>query len=140
MKPDIPQAATFLAARLREDIVPVLTGFRAGNVAMTAAMIDMIAERWDGEAERLAKENAVLRPLIEECAAFLGDARELPPHDPSLRISALQNANDAMRLILIELHAALETSTEADASRLDHEVWQFLTDSVASQRISSANF
>ncbi len=140
MKPEVPEATRFLASRLRDDIAPALTGFRAGNAGMTAAMIDMIADRWDGEAERLATENAALRPLIEECAACLGIAADISPHDPSLRISTLTHLNDAMRVRLTELHAALETSAAPEAAELDDRIWRFLAESVARQRISSANF
>lgn len=140
MKPAVPETSRFLAGMLREDVVPALTGFRAGNVGMTAAMLDMIAEEWDRAADRLVRENAQMRPLIERCAGFLGQSRTLPEDTGSLRITELTRTNDALRGHLIDVHAALEQDASGAAAALESEIWDFLRSSVEHRRIASANF
>ncbi|MBL8649508.1 MAG: hypothetical protein JNL35_03800 [Sphingopyxis sp.] len=135
MKPSIPAAATDLAERLRAEIVPELTGFRANNVAMGSAMIDMIAEEFDRAAARLFEENEAVRALLRR-GGLAADA----PTKPDLRVSALEAENDRLRAALIDLQAALETRDDDDARALDADVWRELTRSVERRRIASANF
>ncbi|WP_066557576.1 hypothetical protein [Croceicoccus bisphenolivorans] len=137
MKPAVPAATRFLAGKLRDDIVPHLTGFRQGNAAMTAAMLDMLADEWDVAASRLHGENAALYALVGKCAAFLGENAPAPLDQSDLRISALTATNEALRAQLIDLHAAIE---ENEATDLDAEIWAFLRGTVESRRVASANF
>ena len=141
MKPSIPAAARDLAARLRSEIVPELTGFRANNVAMGSAMIDMIAEEFDRAVARLFEENEAVRALLQRGAA-LGAGIEAPdaPAKPDLRVSALEAENDHLRGALIGLQAALETREDSDARALDADIWAELGQSVERRRIASANF
>ncbi|MCK9543889.1 MAG: hypothetical protein M0R03_17865 [Novosphingobium sp.] len=132
MKPDVTRAAGFLANMLREDIVPELTGFRAGNVSMTAAMLDMIAEEWDRAAARLVAENA-------DFAALLGNDA-VKDATPDLRISALTARNEDLRTRLIALHADVETRDDPQAKDTETTIWAALRRSVEARRIASANF
>ena len=131
MTPSVPESATFLAAMLRSDILPELTGFRAGNVGMAAAMLDMIAEEWDRTAARLVSENAAFR-------ALLGDAPLAGL--PDLRISALEAENDALRRRLIDRHAALENCNDTASELQVARIWDALRASVESRRLAAANF
>ena len=139
MKPSVPEAACDLAARLRSDIVPELTGFRAGNVAMTAAMLDMIGEEWDRAAARLFEENAATRDLLTRGAKLTGD---MPPTPSAmdLRISTLEAENAVLRTALIALQASLEKRDDEASAALDRDIWAELGRSVERRRISSANF
>ena len=120
MKPSIPAAASDFAARLRSEIVPELTGFRANNVAMGSAMIDMIADEFDRAAARLFEENEAVRGLLQRGAALVdGIAAPAAPARPDLRISALETENAALRSELIDLQAALETRDDSDARFTD---------------------
>jgi hypothetical protein len=141
MKPSIPVAATDLAVRLRSEIVPELTGFRANNVAMGSAMIDMIAEEFDRAAARLFEENEAVRGLLARGAALV-DGMDAPgvPAKLDLRVSALEAENDRLRAALIGLQAALETRDDAGARALDGDIWRELAQSVERRRIASANF
>lgn len=141
MKPSIPAAASDLAARLRSEIVSELTGFRANNVAMGSAMIDMIAEEFDRAAARLFEENEAVRGLLRRGAALV-NAIAAPdvPAAVDLRVSALEAENDALRAALIDVQAALETRSDADARALDADIWRELGRSVERRRIASANF
>lgn len=135
MKPSIPVAASDLAARLRSEIVPELTSFRANNVAMGSAMIDMIAEEFDRAAARLFEENEAVRGLLER-----GGVPFAAPAKPDLRVSALEAENDRLRAALIDLQAALEARSDPDAQALDADIWRELARSVERRRIASANF
>lgn len=135
MKPSIPVAAADLAARLRSEIVPELTGFRANNVAMGSAMIDMIAEEFDRAAARLFEENEAVRALLQR-----GGVASAAPEAPDLRVSALEAANDRLRAALIDLQAALETRDDDEARALDADIWRELARSVDRRRVASANF
>lgn len=141
MRPSIPAAAADLAARLRSEIVPELTGFRANNVAMGSAMIDMIAEEFDRAAARLFEENEAVRELLRRGAALV-DGIDVPatPAKLDLRVSALEAENDRLRAALIDLQAALEIRGDAEAGALDADIWIELARSVARRRIASANF
>jgi hypothetical protein len=134
VKPSLPELARDLAARLRTDIVPELGGFRAGNVAMTAAIVDMIGERWDGMAARLFEENAAFRALLSRGGVRVSEGAM------DLRISALEAENDRLRAALIDLHAAVEVRDDADARAIDTAIWAELARSVERRRISAANF
>ena len=135
MKPSIPAAASDLAARLRSEIVPELTGFRANNVAMGSAMIDMIAEEFDRAAARLFEENDAVRALLQR-----GGVEAASPATPDLRVSALEAENHRLRSALIELQTALETRDDDEACALDADIWVELARSVERRRIASANF
>jgi len=135
MKPSIPTAASDLAARLRSEIVPELTGFRANNVAMGSAMIDMIAEEFDRAAARLFEENEAVRVLLQR-----GGVAIAAPARPDLRVSALEAENDRLRAALIELQTVLETRDDPEARALDTDIWRELAHSVERRRIASANF
>jgi hypothetical protein len=141
MKPSIPAAASDFAARLRSEIVPELTGFRANNVAMGSAMIDMIAEEFDRAAARLFEENAAVRGLLLRGASLV-DGITVPdaPAKLDLRVSALETENDHLRGALIKLQAALETRDDGEARALDADIWAELARSVERRRIASANF
>lgn len=138
MKPAVPAATRFLASTLREDIVPQLTGFRAGNAAMTAAMLDMLADEWDVAASRLFAENGTLHALVTRCAEFLSKKAPPPLDQSDLRVSALSATNEALRQQLIDLHAAIED--DEGGSAIEAEIWSFLRETVKSRCIASANF
>ncbi len=131
MTPNPPELARELARRLRDEIVPELTGFRAGNVGMTAAILDMLGEQWDGAAARLVEENDAVRALLDRGGAPAARPRE------SLRISALEAENAALRAALIDLHTAAEM--RSDGALVD-AIWAELARSVERRRIASANF
>ncbi len=135
MKPSIPAAVANLAALLRDDIAPNLTGFRAGNAAMSAAMLDMVAEEWDRAAARLVAENATLRALLVR-GRVTGDLGD----DSDLRVSALETGNENLRALLTGLHAAVEERSDAEAKSLEDAIWNALRASVENRRIASANF
>lgn len=138
MKPGISAVVANAAHHLRDDIAPQLTGFRAGNAGMIAAMLDMVAEEWDRAAARLVSENAELRRVLADGAAYLSGPAEDQAPDADLRVSALERENERLRERLIELQTAVETRDDAGA--LNQAIWDLLRRSVDTRRIASANF
>jgi hypothetical protein len=129
MKPDVTIALAELANRLRTDLMQELTGFRVNVAAMGAAMLDMVADEWDGAAARLVRENRAFRALLD----VAGD-------DADLRISALTAENDRLRGLVTREMARLEDDPAPDAqARLD-AIWAELARTVEERTIRSANF
>lgn len=139
MKPEVPLALSELANRLRTDLLAELTGFRANVAAMGAAMLDMVAQEWDGAAARLVRENGQFRSLIDRGAA-LYSGTAAGGDDVDLRISALTAENDRLRGLVTDLMARLEDDAAAPAQALLGDIWTVLAESVAGRRIASANF
>lgn len=139
MKPDVSLAVGELAHRLRTDLLAELTGFRANVAAMGAAMLDMVAQEWDGAAARLVRENGAFRALLEHGAALYAAP---PPggDDADLRISALTAENDRLRGLITDLMERLEDDAAGPAQALLADIWAALAQTVADRRIASANF
>lgn len=141
MKPDIPAVLEDVARKLRDTILPDLKGFQANMVGMTAAMLDMTAEAWDGAADRLVQENAALATLLAQGSELtgdpaFGDAAKEEAQD--LKISTLERINDQRRLALIALQARIETNEGAQA--LNSAIWHELRASTERRRVALANF
>ena len=95
---------------------------RAANLGLTAALLHVAAEVWDGAAARLVEENRALRGLLA-----LGHA------DEDLRISALKAENDGLRAKLIEAHIAAEAA--GDGAR-QAAIWAELRASTERRKLS----
>lgn len=141
MKPDIPAVLEDVARKLRETILPDLKGFQANMVGMTAAMLDMTAEAWDGAADQLVRENAALAMLLGQGSALTGDPefRDAAMEEAEdLKISTLERINDQRRRALITLQARIETDQSAQA--LNTAIWDELRTSTERRRVTLANF
>jgi len=97
---------------------------RAADLGLTAALLGIAAEVWDGAAANLVDENRALRRLLG-----------LQGEDADLRLSALKAENDRLRALTIEAHTAAEAAQ--DAAR-QAEIWSELRLSTERRRLSSA--
>ncbi len=142
MKPYVADVVKDVAERLSRDVVPELTGFAANNVAMSAAMLTMVSELWDGAAANLVEENRGIIDLLRQGEEAGIMAHDTSAYDPlaDLRISALQELNARLRGALIELHSAVEASEVPAARKLDEAIWAELKRSTDRRRVSGANF
>ncbi len=93
------------------------------------------------------EENDALRTLFRDAAATveapglagrLGEAAA--SRDESVRISSLDAANDALRALLIELHAELEERDDAASRALCERIWSELVRSTERRRLSLGSF
>jgi hypothetical protein len=95
---------------------------RAANLGLSAALLHLAAEVWDGAAARLVDENRALRALLA-----------LDGADDDLRLSALKAENDKLRAQLIAAHIAAEAA--GDTARQD-AIWDELRASTERRKLS----
>lgn len=117
------------------------TAFTLGTLLLFAS------QEWDSAAERLSQENDALRALFAEGAPAFADAplggklaAAGAESDESLRVSALQAANNTLRGLLIELHAAVEERDDADARVLEEKIWRELVASTDRRMLPGSPF
>jgi len=135
MTPNVDQVLRCLAGTLLTEIAPQLgVGYTGGSLSVIALLLFMIAAEHDRAAEVRHAENRELRALFAAAAAAVVDARlaqqlaaAAQSSDPSLRISDLDAANDALRRLLIALHAHVEEQRTDAARALERRIWEWLT-------------
>jgi hypothetical protein len=123
MTPTVPTVLAELANVVMRSAAPdVADAERASNLGLTAMLLNVAAEVWDGAAENLVQENRALRTLLGV------DGR-----DDDLRLSALKAANDGLRASLIEAHVAAE---EAGDPERQAAIWAELRASTERRKLS----
>ena len=146
MTPAVPQVLADLAGRVARNAAPnIPAADRAGELGLSALLLGLAAEMWDGAAEILAQENADLRALLAAGAKVWGeDTRRRwldalsQGRDESLRLSALQSANGELKVALIALHAELERRDDPEARALESQVWRALVAASDRRRLSGS--
>jgi len=125
MTPAVPAVLAELAGLLMKNADPaVAPAERASDLSLSAMLLMLAAETWDGAAHVLVEENRALR-------ALLGETGE----DTDLRLSALTAQNDRLRAALIAAHAAAEQA--GDMARQD-AIWAELVASTERRKLSTA--
>jgi hypothetical protein len=140
VKPDIPAVLAELAGLVARNAAPdVDPAERAGALSLSAALLGMAAEAWDGATQRLVEENRALRALLADAGDRAGPMAGLAgAEDDDLTISVLSAANARLRAGLIMLHAAVEAEDSPEARALESRIWQELRLSTDRRRMSSA--
>jgi hypothetical protein len=125
MTPEVPAVLAELAQLLVRNAVPgVPDAERAAALGLSAMLLHLSAEVWDGAAHNLAVENRALRGLLG-----------LPGEDGDLHLSVLRAENARLRGRLIEAQVAAETA--GDQARQD-AIWAELRASTERRKISVA--
>ena len=148
MKPDENLVLADFAQRFAGVIAPqVQPGYLASAIAMSGAILGMIAEDWDRGASRRVEENRAIRGLFRQAGGLALDtglAARLKmlaeTNDDDLRLSALEAGNEAARAALIELHAAVEAMDGAAAKALNDAIWTELAASTARRKLTAGSF
>lgn len=123
MTPEVPAVLMQLAAVVGRNAMPgVPEPERASDLGLTAMLLALAAEVWDGAAHNLVVENRALR-------AVLGDAGS----DEDFRVSALKAENDRLRGLLIAAQVAAEQA--GDQARQD-AIWAELIVSTERRKLS----
>jgi hypothetical protein len=137
MNPTVPAVLAELAGLCMRNAMPdVHPADRASSLGLTAALLGVAAEVWDGMAARLVAENRAIRPLLARAGeAGLDFAVLASGADEDLRLSALKAANDALRGALIALHTAAEAKGATD---LEAAVWAELLASTERRKLASS--
>ena len=136
MTPAVPAVLAEIAGFVFRIVMPdVRPGDRASSLGLSAALLGMAAEVWDGTAARLVEENRAVRALLARAGEVGLDFTELAAGDDAdLRISSLQAANDALRAALI----ALQTAAEAKSPALDADIWIELVASTERRKMAAS--
>jgi hypothetical protein len=123
MTPDVPSVLSELAQLLMRNAVPgVPDAERASALGLSAMLLGLSAEVWDGAAHNLVAENRALRTLLG-----------LTGQDDDLRLSALRVENDRLRALLIT--AQIEAEASGDTARQD-AIWAELRTSTERRKLS----
>jgi hypothetical protein len=125
MKPDVPAVLMELAGLVAANAMPdVHPADRAGALGLSAALLALASQAWDGAAQNLVTENRAIRELLARGAAFAPEAAALADgSDDDLRVSALDAGNARLRAALITLQIAVEGRGTAEAAALDDALW-----------------
>jgi hypothetical protein len=137
MNPPVPAVLAELAGLSVRNAMPdVHPADRASALGLSAALLGVAAEVWDGMAARLVAENRAIRPLLARAGEVGLDFAALAAGDDAdLRLSALKAGNDALRAALIELQAAAEAKGAAD---LQAAIWSELLASTERRKLASS--
>jgi hypothetical protein len=123
MTPAVPSVLSELAQLLMRNALPgVPDGERANALGLSAMLLNLAAEVWDGAAHNLAIENRALRKLLD-----------LPGDDGDLHLSALRAENGRLRGALIEAQVAAENA--GDTARQE-AIWAELLASTERRKLS----
>ncbi len=130
MNPTVPAVLAELAGLVMRNAAPdVAASDRANALGLTAALLVMAAEAFDGAAAMLVAENRAFRALLQRGAAHLSGDLDLGDEE-DLRVSALQAINARLRQGLIDLH----TLVEGVDAELEAAVWHELVASTGRRR------
>ncbi len=123
MTPQVPAVLAELAQLLMRNAVPgVPDAERASALGLSAMLLGIAAETWDGAAHNLVQENRALRTLL----ALTGE-------DGDLHLSILRAENERLRGLLIDAQIAAETA--GDTARQD-AIWAELLASTERRLLS----
>ena len=140
MKPDVPAVLAELAGLVARNAAPdVPPADRAGALGLSAALLSLAAQAWDGAAQNLVTENRAIRAILAQGAAFAPDAAALSGGmDDDLRISALGAENARLRAGLIALQVAVEGRNAPEAQALDAAIWAELVASTERRMVAGS--
>jgi hypothetical protein len=123
MTPDVPTVLSELALLTMRNAQPdTPAGERQSSLTLTAMLLGVAAEVWDGAADRLVRENRALAALLDDTAA-----------EADLRLSVLRAENARLRGRLIAAHVAAEQA--GDAAR-EAAIWAELIASTERRKLS----
>ena len=148
MKPDVGTVLDVVGGKLLLEIAPAVQAtYQRQSVALTGILLTMVKEEWERSAARRVEENSALRALFGRAAGLVGDpelrrrlGEAAAGADASFLISALEQSNSALRALLIELHAHVESLASPAARALEDEIWRELVASTERRRFALAPF
>ena len=140
MKPEVPAVLAELAALVARNAAPdVHPADRAGALGLSAALLGLAAQAWDGAAQNLVTENRAIRAILARGGAFAPDVVGLADGvDDDLRISVLSAENARLRAALIALQIAVETAGGPDARALEEIIWAELVASTERRMVAGS--
>jgi hypothetical protein len=145
MKPDVDQILRLSAGQLMGGIAPQLgASYAQASASLLGFMMLLSAQEYDRAADIRAAENADMRALFVRLAPLVSDAdlksrleAAAKTRDESLKISALNEANYALRRLLIALQIHIESSTDKRARAAERDIWKVLQASAERRFVAS---
>jgi len=132
-----------MQALLVEIAPAVQPAYRKASVTVHGMILFAVREEIDRAAARRVDENRALRALFAEAAPAVADAAlksrlaaAASETDASLLVPALDESNRALRALLIELHAHVETLRGDAARALEAKIWRELAASTERRKLS----
>jgi hypothetical protein len=148
VRPGVPETLGLLAQSLVGELgLRMPEGYERESARFSGAILALAAEEWDRAAARRVEENAAMRAIFADAAPIVSEralARRLraaaKQKGSGLRISELDRENDALRALLIELHARVEELDSEGAREIERRVWAELATSTRRRALSIAPF
>lgn len=145
MRPEPAQVLTTLALSSLLKVAPeVPSAYGQQIVGLSGAIELYLAQEWDRMPARLVDENAAVAALLGQALTVLGGAHPLAAAlagapgalaYPDYRVSTLQAANDRLRALLVDAHAAVEQAPGDAARDLDEAIWAELAESTRRRHV-----
>jgi len=143
MRPEVSEILTGVLGAVLTDIAPHLPeGYAQGSMSIIALLMIFASQEYDRAADVRVAENRSMRALYADVAGSVPDpdlrtrlkkaSREA---DESLRVSALNASNAALKDLLIELHVLAEESDAAWARAADEMIWALLAEFTAARHL-----
>lgn len=127
MTPKVPDVLAEIAGLIGRSLVPGGDPAEVGaNLGLSAALIGLAAQRFDGMAQALVEENRAVRAILAQGAELLGEGgwgALSATADEDFRISALERSNAELRGALLSLHERVEQAEGEAARALEGQVW-----------------
>ncbi|OAI41292.1 hypothetical protein AYO38_04055 [bacterium SCGC AG-212-C10] len=143
MRPDPPRILQGIGISVLTAVTPeVQTAFGQSLSGMAGMLNLMIAQEFDRMADRLLTENAAIVGLLEDASPLVDPPlqtriaacpAELQP--ANYLVSTLQSANDRLRAVLIDVHAAVVALPGDDAAKMNERIWDELRESTRRRHI-----
>lgn len=133
MRPSIAKYLAGAGATLGREIAPQADAYGRGQIGAIGMILNFAAREADRAVDTLVGEQDALRALFKDAAltdlpddlrarlreAAIGDRK-------SLRLSDLERETAPLKMLLIELHTAIEQ--RADGAALEARIWDILND------------
>lgn len=135
MTPKVPEVLAEIAGLIGRSLAPGGDpAEKASHLGLSAMLLSLAAQRWDGMAQSLVEENRAIRPLLARGAELLAHEAGFAERwqslsrtsDEDLQISALEAANKELRCALLVLHETIEGADGARARELEALIWSEL--------------
>lgn len=130
MKPEVGTILGLTVQKLAMGIAEEGAAFAQGTVGLLASMLTLSAREYERGADIRVTENREIRALFAELAPAVTDAGlrqaltdAAKAHDPSFRISDLNEGNYALRRLLTRLQIDAEEHGALDAQK---RIWVVL--------------
>lgn len=148
MKPEASHALERLMQALLTEIAPaVQPAYLRASVSIQAMLLLTIREELERAAARRVEENRALRALFADAAQSVSEGAlrdrltsAAASIDASLLVAELEAGNRALRALLIELHAHVESLAGPPARRIEAAIWRELAASTERRKLSLGPF